>query len=336
MQWRRDDGYGMDDSNARLDRDAIHRWLVDAYWCFGLPRDVLDRSIENSVCFGVYEFPEGSQVGFCRVVSDRATFAWVADVFVAEHQRGRGLAVWLMQVVAAHPDLQGLRRWLLGTRDAHDLYRKTGYRPLTPEQIERFMGRPTEADYGPGSGQFHHNPARSRTERVDNRRVKVSAKADYALRAAAELAAAAAGPMKAERISDAQDIPIKFLESILLELKHAGIVRSQRGPDGGYSLARPATEISLADVIRAVDGPLANVRGDRPENVTYAGPAVRLTDIWIAVRASLRHVLESTSLADLAAGELRRDSSTIWPRTPRPGSRSAASAAPRAAAARAA
>lgn len=134
--------------------------------------------------------------------------------------------------------------------------------------------------------------------------MRVSAKADYALRASAELAAAAAGPMKAERISDAQQIPIKFLESILLELKHAGIVRSQRGPDGGYSLARPAGEISLADVIRAVDGPLANVRGDRPENVTYPGPAARLTDVWIAVRASLRHVLESTSLEDLSRGEL--------------------------------
>lgn len=134
--------------------------------------------------------------------------------------------------------------------------------------------------------------------------MRVSAKADYALRACAELAAAGAGPMKAERISDAQDIPIKFLESILLELKHAGIVRSQRGPDGGYSLARPAAEISLADVIRAVDGPLANVRGDRPENVLYHGPAIRLTDVWIAVRASLRQVLETTSLADLSGGQL--------------------------------
>jgi Rrf2 family protein len=141
------------------------------------------------------------------------------------------------------------------------------------------------------------------TDNVDD--MRVSAKADYALRAAAELSAAEnTGPLKAERISDAQDIPIKFLESILLELKHAGIVRSQRGPDGGYTLARPAAEISLADVIRAVDGPLANVRGDRPENVAYRGAAVRLTDVWIAVRASLRHVLESTSLADLSDGQL--------------------------------
>jgi Rrf2 family protein len=133
----------------------------------------------------------------------------------------------------------------------------------------------------------------------------VSAKADYALRAAAELAATdAATPLKAERISDAQEIPIKFLESILLELKHAGIVRSQRGPDGGYALARAPEEISLADVIRAVDGPLAYVRGERPENVSYPGPAKRLTDVWIAVRASLRHVLEATSLADLRDGNL--------------------------------
>jgi Rrf2 family protein len=135
--------------------------------------------------------------------------------------------------------------------------------------------------------------------------MKVSAKADYAIRAAAELAAMDGSvPLKAERISESQEIPIKFLETILLELKHAGIVRSQRGAEGGYALARPAQEISLADVIRAVDGPLANVRGDRPENVTYHGPAARLTDVWIAVRASLRHVLESTSLADLAEGHL--------------------------------
>jgi Rrf2 family protein len=135
--------------------------------------------------------------------------------------------------------------------------------------------------------------------------MRVSAKADYAIRATAELAAAeGTGQMRADRIATAQDIPIKFLESILLELKHAGIVRSQRGAEGGYALARPGSEISLADVIRAVDGPLANVRGDRPENVTYKGAAVRLTDVWIAVRASLRSVLESTSVADLARGEL--------------------------------
>jgi Rrf2 family protein len=134
--------------------------------------------------------------------------------------------------------------------------------------------------------------------------MRVSAKADYAIRAAAELAAHDAGQMRGDRIAEAQDIPIKFLETILLELKHAGIVRSQRGAEGGYALARPAKEISLADVIRAVDGPLANVRGDRPENATYQGSAKALTEVWIAVRASLRAVLESTSLADLASGNL--------------------------------
>jgi Rrf2 family protein len=137
------------------------------------------------------------------------------------------------------------------------------------------------------------------------RPMRVSAKADYAIRAAAELAAAdPTVPLKAERIADAQGIPIKFLETILLELKNAGIVRSQRGPDGGYALAQPADRINLADVIRAVDGPLANVRGDRPENTSYAGAAKPLTQVWIAVRAALREILEHTTLADLAAGTL--------------------------------
>jgi Rrf2 family protein len=134
--------------------------------------------------------------------------------------------------------------------------------------------------------------------------MRVSAKADYAARAAAELASATDSPMKADRIAEAQEIPGKFLETILLELKHAGIVRSQRGPDGGYTLARPAEDISVADVIRAVDGPLANVRGDRPENMHYQGAAAPLTDVWIAVRAALRDLLESTSLADLRDGTL--------------------------------
>jgi Rrf2 family protein len=132
----------------------------------------------------------------------------------------------------------------------------------------------------------------------------VSAKADYAVRAAAELAAAAPGPLKGERIADAQRIPLKFLENILAELKHAGIVASQRGAEGGYWLARPAGEVTLADVIRAVDGPLANVRGARPETVEYQGSASHLLDVWIAVRVSLRSVLERVTLADLVAGAL--------------------------------
>ena len=135
--------------------------------------------------------------------------------------------------------------------------------------------------------------------------MRVSAKADYALRAAAELAAAeGAGPVKGEQLAKAQSIPPKFLENILLELRHAGLVQSQRGVEGGYWLARPASEIRLAEVIRAVEGPLANVRGARPETVEYEGAAEPLRDVWIAVRASLRRVLESVTLADVARGEL--------------------------------
>lgn len=135
--------------------------------------------------------------------------------------------------------------------------------------------------------------------------MRVSAKADYALRAAAELAVAeGAGPVKGEQLARAQGIPPKFLENILLELRHAGLVQSQRGAEGGYWLARPAAEITLAAVIRAVEGPLANVRGTRPEAVEYAGAAEPLRQVWIAVRASLRGVLESVTLADVAAGEL--------------------------------
>jgi len=135
--------------------------------------------------------------------------------------------------------------------------------------------------------------------------MKVSAKADYAIRAAVELAAAAdEGPVKGERIASAQEIPPNFLENILADLRNGGIVVSRRGADGGYWLARPPDEISLADVIRVVDGPLANVRGIRSEQVSYHGSAEPLRDVWIAVRASLRSVLEQVTLADLVAGEL--------------------------------
>jgi Rrf2 family protein len=134
--------------------------------------------------------------------------------------------------------------------------------------------------------------------------VRVSAKADYAIRAAVELAAAGGGPLKGDRIAQAQAIPIKFLENIMVDLRNAGIVRSQRGAEGGYWLARPADEIDLAAVIRAVDGPLASVRGTRSEELAYEGSAEPLRDVWIAVRASLRAVLESVTLADVAGGEL--------------------------------
>jgi Rrf2 family protein len=134
--------------------------------------------------------------------------------------------------------------------------------------------------------------------------MRVSAKADYAIRAMVEIAAAGGGPVKAERISQAQEIPTKFLENIMSDLRNAGLVRSQRGIDGGYWLLRPAGQIDLAQIIRAVDGPLANVRGHRPEAVTYRGSAEPLRDVWIAVRASLRGVLESVTLADVAGREL--------------------------------
>ena len=134
--------------------------------------------------------------------------------------------------------------------------------------------------------------------------MRVSAKVDYAIRACAELAAAGDGPVKGDRIAQAQEIPLKFLENILLDLKHAGLVQSQRGAEGGYWLAQPAGEISLAEVIRAVEGPIANVRGLRPERVEYGGPAESLREVWIAVRANLRSVLEAVTVADLAGGRL--------------------------------
>jgi Rrf2 family protein len=135
--------------------------------------------------------------------------------------------------------------------------------------------------------------------------MRISAKADYAVRAALELAAAPdKEPVKGERLSEAQEIPLQFLEHILLEMKHAGIVRARRGAKGGYWLARPADDVTVADVIRAVEGPLASVRGGPPEDVAYAGAAESLSSVWIAVRASLRSVVERVTLADVAAGRL--------------------------------
>ena len=132
--------------------------------------------------------------------------------------------------------------------------------------------------------------------------MRVSAKVDYALRALAELAVSPPGPVKGERLATAQGIPLTFLENIRLELRRAEIVASQRGAEGGYWLARPAGEVSLADVIRAVEGPIATVRGARPEDVSYTGAATGLRDVWIELRRSMRGVLEETSLADLVAG----------------------------------
>jgi Rrf2 family protein len=135
--------------------------------------------------------------------------------------------------------------------------------------------------------------------------MRISAKADYAVRATVELAAAPGDkPVKAERIATAQEIPLNFLENILGELRHAGIVRSHRGAEGGFRLAKPADQLAVADVIRAVEGPLASVRGGPPEETAYPGASEALPRVWIAVRASLRSVVENVTVADVAAGTL--------------------------------
>jgi Rrf2 family protein len=135
--------------------------------------------------------------------------------------------------------------------------------------------------------------------------VRISAKADYAVRAMAELAASPPGqPVKAEALAASQDIPRNFLDNILSELRAAGLVRTLRGPEGGSMLGRPAKQITVAEVLRAVEGPLAAVRGVRPEELEYPGAAAHLPDVWVAVRANLRGVLEGVTLADLAAGKL--------------------------------
>ncbi|MGO1973780.1 MAG: RrF2 family transcriptional regulator [Propionibacteriaceae bacterium] len=136
--------------------------------------------------------------------------------------------------------------------------------------------------------------------------MRLSARVDYALRAMAELAAAAA-PRTVDQLATAQQIPGKYLESILGELRRGHLLRSQRGPDGGYRLARPADKISIAEVIRALDGELANVRGSRPEDLSYEGAAVPLQQVWIALRASERVILEGVTLAHVASGKMPKN-----------------------------
>ena len=138
----------------------------------------------------------------------------------------------------------------------------------------------------------------------DTASVRVTARGDYAVRAAVELAAAGGETRKVADLAAAQDIPARFLENILLALRRAGLVHSRRGTDGGFRLARPAEEITLADVLRAVEGPLANVQGVPPEQIAYAGSAATLREVWVAVRASLRVVLEQVTLAEVVAGSL--------------------------------
>lgn len=135
-------------------------------------------------------------------------------------------------------------------------------------------------------------------------RVHITARVDYAVRTLVELAVADPALCKAEFLSTAQDIPYKFLEAVLADLRRGELVASRRGPDGGYRLARGASDISIADVIRTVEGPLASVRGERPEDVEYRGHAAALKDVWIGVRVNLRAVLENVSIHDVAAGTL--------------------------------
>lgn len=122
---------------ARIDLDAVHGFLSSSYWAENIPRELVGRSIENSLCFGIYKGQE--QVGFARVISDFATYAYIADVYVLEAYRGRDLSKWLMTCIVEHPSLQGLRRWSLATRDAHGLYAKFGFKPLSAP--DRWMER---------------------------------------------------------------------------------------------------------------------------------------------------------------------------------------------------
>jgi GNAT superfamily N-acetyltransferase len=131
---RERDGYLISDDPARLDIEAIWRFLRTAYWSPNVPREVVAASISNSLCFGLYA-PDGSQAGFARAVTDRATFAWLADVFVLEPHRGRGLGVWLVDTVLQHPDLERVRQVILATADAHDLYRRFGFADESPGRL---------------------------------------------------------------------------------------------------------------------------------------------------------------------------------------------------------
>jgi GNAT superfamily N-acetyltransferase len=135
--WRRDDGYEVSDDPARLDRKVVFNYLAgDAYWIDSVTPGLVDRMIAGTLCFGVYD-PAGRQVGFARVLSDRVTRAWLSDVFILAPERGRGLGVWLIDCILKHPELQGLRRWILSTLDAHGLYRKFGFQGL--DEPERMM-----------------------------------------------------------------------------------------------------------------------------------------------------------------------------------------------------
>jgi GNAT superfamily N-acetyltransferase len=134
-EWRKED-FVISTDRSRLNLEFIHSFLsTKAYWAMGRSLDVVERTIQNSLPFGVFE--GSKQIGFARVVTDFATFAWIADVFIVEEYRGRGLGVWLIEIISSHPQLQGFRRWILATRDAHDLYRRFGFTELANPQ--RYM-----------------------------------------------------------------------------------------------------------------------------------------------------------------------------------------------------
>jgi len=133
-----ENGYLVSTDPAKLDIPLIHQYLsVESYWAKNIPFEVVERSIANSFCFGVYYHDK--QVGFARLITDKATFAYLADVFIMEEHRGKGLSKWLLSIIHAHPETQGLRRWMLGTRDAHGLYAQFGWAPLLEEVVPRFM-----------------------------------------------------------------------------------------------------------------------------------------------------------------------------------------------------
>jgi len=129
------DQFTITTDKEKFDVDLIHSFLTNSYWAEGISREIISRSIDGALCFGVFE--NNKQIGFARMITDKATFAYLADVFIVEEYRGRGLSKWLMQVIMSHPDLQGLRRMMLATRDAHELYKKFGFTPLN--YVDRWM-----------------------------------------------------------------------------------------------------------------------------------------------------------------------------------------------------
>ena len=132
-------GYLLTTDKQKMDIDAIHHYLTNSYWAAGIPKDVVQRSIANSLCFGILH--NGAQVGFARLVTDMATFAYLADVYILEEHRGKGLSKWMMETIQSQPELQGFRRWLLATRDAHGLYKQFGWTELTEQANKSMMQR---------------------------------------------------------------------------------------------------------------------------------------------------------------------------------------------------